>query len=269
MADFAVITTLNEEATIDALVGGLREQGLQVVVVDDCSSDDTARVALRAGAAAVVNTQTRMGIGPALMLGWQEALWQQARRVVQIDAGGSHHAADARRLLACQAETGADVVVGSRFCRGAVYERCAAPRWRPLASRAAAAAASAATGTWYSDWTSGLRVFTADALRQLLAHYYTAKMHGWQIEVLARANAAGLTIVETPITYTAGRSSFNWRVAHEASNSLLHVFFHVGGRSKHGTQWREGCTGNKRLSQQQPHDTVSLSETTVTEEEQR
>lgn len=247
MSDFAVITTLNEEETIGGLVGSLKAHGLQVVVVDDCSTDDTALLALQAGAV-VIETAQRMGIGPALMMGWREALRREATRVVQLDAGGSHDPAQAKHLIGVLQLTGADVVVGSRFMAGATYNATTG-RMRPRMSRAAAVACNLATGAKFHDWTSGYRAFTADALRVLLNTYYTARMHGWQIEVLARANAAGMRIVECPIAYTAGRSSFNWRVAHEASNSLLHVFFHVGG-----------CTGNKRLSQQQGG---SLSETTV------
>ena len=165
------------------------------------------------------------------------------------DAGGSHDPAAAKSLLDVQTLTGAEIVVGSRFVPGAIYRGEASP-WRPLLSRVAASACNMATGARYFDWTSGYRVFTADALQELLDKFYHARMHGWQIEVLAQANAMGMHIVEWPIEYTAGRSSFNWRVAHEASNSWLHVFFHIGG-----------CTGNKRLSVQQDR---SLSETTVT-----
>lgn len=252
MSDFAVVTTLNEEQTIGGLVGSLRARQLQVVVVDDASTDDTALLALRAGAV-VIETVQRVGIGPALMMGWREALRREATRVVQIDAGGSHVAADAAVMLACQEQYNADLVIGSRFLSGSQYVVGTGNPWRPRLSRAAALACNLAVGAQFSDWTSGYRVFTAAALRVLKNTYYTAKMHGWQIEVLARANAAGLRIAECPICYTAGRSSFDWRVAHEASNSLLHVFFHVGG-----------CTGNKRLSQQQGG---SLSETTVRGEE--
>lgn len=251
MSDWAVITTLNEEQTIGDLVRALVEQELQVVVVDDCSTDGTQKAAAAAGALVKQTTQ-RLGIGLALMHGWDQALLHGAGRIVQIDAGGSHDPAAARRLLDVQALTGAEIVVGSRFIPGAVYRGAASP-WRPLLSRAAASACNMVTGAKYFDWTSGYRVFTAYALRALLMKFYHARMHGWQIEVLAQANAMGMRIVEWPITYTAGRSSFNWRVAHEASNSWLHVFFHVGG-----------CTGNKRLSLQQG---ASLSETTVSIDE--
>ncbi len=246
-SDWAVITTLNEEQTIGDLVRALVDQDLQVVVVDDCSTDQTVTEAL-AAKATVLHTGPRAGIGPALMKGWRQALYRGARRIVQIDAGGSHNPIAARQMLTIQDATDAHIVVGSRFVCGSLYKGQASPL-RPILSRAAAVACNLATGGNFADWTSGFRVFRRDAALRLLQKHYNARMHGWQIETLAQANAMGMHIVEWPITYTAGRSSFNWRVAHEASNSWLHVFFHVGG-----------CTDNKRLSVQQDR---SLSETTV------
>lgn len=237
MSDWAVITTLNEEQTIGDLVRALVEQDLRVLVVDDGSTDKTVAEALSAHAT-VLATGPRAGIGPALMKGWRRALYYGARRIVQIDAGGSHNPLAARQMLAIQDATDAAIVVGSRFVCGSLYKGEASPL-RPFLSRAAAVACNLATGANYADWTSGYRVFKRDAALRLLQKHYNARMHGWQIEVLAQANAMGMRIVEWPIEYTAGRSSFNWRVAHEASNSWLHVFFHIGG-----------CTDNKRLSVQ-------------------
>ena len=67
-----------------------------------------------------------------------------------------------------------------------------------------------------TDWTSGYRVYSAKAAEYLLGCQYRAKMHGWQVEVLFNAIRGGLSISEAPITYTAGRSSFNRSVAGEA-----------------------------------------------------
>ena len=110
------------------------------------------------------------------------------------------------------------MVVGSRFCPGAAYH---GGLRRQGLSRAAALACNvryfhALTGL--SDWTSGYRAFSASALRKLARLEYTATMHGWQIEVLLAARWLGLDVLEAPITYYGGRSSFNRRVAGEAFN---------------------------------------------------
>lgn len=204
-----VITTRNEGATVGTLVHAMRRHG-HVIVVDAASEDDTVERARRAGA--VVLGKHRMPIGPALMTGWRAALGAGATRVIQIDAGGSHDPLEAYRLWATLRQ--ADIVVGSRFLPCSDYT--GGPWWRPVGSRMAARACNLVQGSKLTDWTSGFRAFRAEALRVLLRHQYQAQMHGWQIEVLARALDSELLVKEVPITYRAGRSSFDLAVAREA-----------------------------------------------------
>jgi hypothetical protein len=85
-----------------------------------------------------------------------------------------------------------------------------------MLSRIASAMCNRKTGLGFTDWTSGYRTYTKEALSILLDQAYDAEMHGWQIEVLYHAWKSGLSISEVPITYRAGRSSFNLGVALEA-----------------------------------------------------
>jgi len=118
-----------------------------------------------------------------------------------------------------------DVVIGSRFVKGSRYT--GRPR-RALMSRVASMACNfAQPGAHWSDWTSGFRAFTAPALQALLGKRYFAKMHGWQIEVLAHAGHLGLEIAEAPISYRAGRSAFNRHIANEAFLVWLDIFFRI------------------------------------------
>jgi glycosyltransferase involved in cell wall biosynthesis len=209
----AVVTTLNEAESIGWLVVGLREQGLRVCVIDDASQDETTYLARYAGAHVIMH-QVRRGIGPSLVEGWRWSLDAGATAVVQIDAGRSHDPQAATHLVGRLGD--ADVLVGSRFRPGSCY--LGSPVRQSL-SRAAALACNvryfhALSGI--SDWTSGYRVFAAGALRKLARLTYTATMHAWQIEVLLACRWLGLTVVEAPITYQSGRSSFNRRVAREA-----------------------------------------------------
>jgi hypothetical protein len=52
-------------------------------------------------------------------------------------------------------------------------------------------------------------------------------MHGWQIEVLAHAGHLGLEIAEVPISYRAGRSAFNRKIANEAFLVWMDIFFRI------------------------------------------
>lgn len=216
----AVITTRNEAGTIGRLVDALYAHADRVIVADADSTDDTLVFADMHGAA--VFHVGRVGIGPALRQAWTCALDFGATRILQIDAGGSHDPHEAPRLL----DVDADMVIGSRFTTGGVY---VGRPWRAWLSRAAAAALNTAQpGARYADWTSGYRVFSADLARYLLRVPYQCEMHGWQIEVLARAGEAGARIVEVPITYRAGRSSFNLKIAGEGFQAYSQVANHIG-----------------------------------------
>lgn len=213
MTNIAVITTLNEQASIGLLVEELREMEMPVVVVDDASEDDTVYVARHAGATVIAHV-LRTGIGPSLVEGWRRALQDKPEHIVQLDAGGSH---DPRHIAHMVYRLRwAEIIVGSRFVSGSIYEGNIK---RAALSRLATVACNlkqfhALTGI--SDWTSGYRAFRPDALRKLARIEYKATMHGWQIEVLQAALLLGMRIDDAPIRYVAGRSSFNRRIAGEA-----------------------------------------------------
>lgn len=210
----AVVTSKAESETICDLVSALvcRYALVVVAVADDNQASRTETAALlRAKGATVHEHTTGYGIGPCLMDGWRMALEAGAHAVIQLDAGGSHDPQEAGRLVG--GLTRADLVIGSRFMAGAQY--VGNPR-RRLMSRLAASACNLRSDTHISDWTSGYRAFNRKAIETLLWRDYTTTMHSWQIEVLRTAIAFGLRIGEAPITYRAGRSSFNRRIARDA-----------------------------------------------------
>jgi len=222
MTTAAIITTRNEAATIGALVRALLPR-YQVIVIDDASEDDTYNVALNAGAEEWWPHPIRMGIGPSLMEGWRWALVRGANSVVQLDAGGSHDPAEAGALLERltlepvhhrRFSTDFDMVIGSRFLPGSRY---IGNRKRAFMSRLAAHMCNnRQVNPRFTDWTSGYRAFNRKALTALLEASYTTTMHSWQIEVLREAIRMDLRIGEVPITYRAGRSSFNRAIARDA-----------------------------------------------------
>jgi dolichol-phosphate mannosyltransferase len=206
------VTTRNEAATVGYLVRALLATVAErVVVVDAASEDDTVQCAAEAGAT-VVPSDVRLPIGPALMKAWQVALGAGATAILQIDAGGSHDPMDAARLLGRLSY--ADLVVGSRFVDGAEY--LGGMWWRKAGSRWAAQMCNLVQGERLTDWTSGYRAFRAGVARDLLRYSYQARMHGWQIETLVHALDLNYRVTEAPITYRAGRSSFDKKVAAEA-----------------------------------------------------
>lgn len=213
-----VVTTLEEQDTIGDLVKGAFDHGCDSVIVIDAESQD--RTAARARMAGAKVFTLVGGIGPALMDGWERALRLGADQVVQIDAGGSHDPAELQRFWTAL-DVGADVVIGSRYLPASQYVN--GRLVRKVGSYVVAKACSAAAHKRVTDWTSGYRGFSRRALALLLGQQYRAEMHGWQIETLAFALKFKLRVKEVPITYIAGRSSFNLHVALEAYDAWMRI----------------------------------------------
>jgi dolichol-phosphate mannosyltransferase len=224
MRTAVIITTLNEAETIGPLVSYLANL-YKVAVIDESSADGTVKAAELNGAY-VITMPSRAGIGRCLERGLMWAQNMDFDRAAIIDAGGSHDPTELERLLSVNV----DIVIGSRFIKGSDYH---GRPFRALMSRLAALACNLARrGAVVNDWTSGYRVYSRAAIEEILSRSYRSTMHGWQIEVLEQCLAAGLSVTEAPITYTAGRSSFNLKVAIEAASVWLHTINRTGRRAK-------------------------------------
>ena len=115
----AVVPAFDEEAAIGAVVAEIKafDPAIDVVVVDDGSSDGTAAAAVRAGATAV-RLPFNLGIGAAVQTGFRWALERDYDVAVRLDGDGQHDAAELPKLLAPLERGEADVVTGSRFREG-------------------------------------------------------------------------------------------------------------------------------------------------------
>lgn len=207
----AVVPTFHEEDSIQSLVKSLYQHVDGVILADESTNDLTARAGAKAGATIL---QTKGGIGPSLLSGFRLALSHEPSHIAVIDAGGSHQVSDLPRLLAQDV----DVVIGSRFVRGAVYKGRA---WRARMSRLYGSWWSLKTSQRIHDWTSGYRVYRADVLDKVLDQEYRATMHAFQAELLAALVMRWAEVVEVPIHYQAGTSAMSPRVAWEAVRVAL------------------------------------------------
>lgn len=121
-----VIPAFNEAESIERVVaetrecaGRLAESGLrlQICVIDDGSTDDTAGVARRAGADHVLSHGRNLGCGAAVRSGLLYGRQQGSGIAVKLDGDGQHDPADIPDLIRPILENRADVVYGNRFPR--------------------------------------------------------------------------------------------------------------------------------------------------------
>lgn len=199
-----VIPTLNEADNIRELISKVRTAAPEadIFIVDDQSSDGTverARQLLTDRPGHIVHVrQGPRGLGRSYAEAFQIAVERGYEAVVQMDADLSHNPADIPRLVAALQE--ADLVIGSRYCRGGGIEGWAIHR--VLLSRFANLYARAITGIGVLDLTAGYRAWRASALRQLRLETVASAGYSIQIELGVRAHCAGLRIVEVPIVFT-------------------------------------------------------------------
>lgn len=216
-----VVPTYNERENVGALVPQLLQVApdADVMLVDDNSPDGTL-----AAAEQLFGTNPRFsslrrtgsrGIGRSLLDGYRVAVERSYSRVVQVDADFSH---DPKMIpVLVNATRDADVVIGSRYCRGG---RVANWPWhRRLLSRFANEYVARITGVTVRDSTSGFRCWTRRALECLLKIGVTSEGYAFQVETVFRAQQEGLRIVEIPITFTdrrAGQSKMSGKIIFES-----------------------------------------------------
>lgn len=157
----AVIPAYCEEKNIARVVAAVREQGLDVLVVDDASGDRTREAALAAGAA-VVRHPVNLGYGGALQTGYLYARDNDYDAVVQLDGDGQHDPAYLPRLLAPVLAREADVVLGSRFLGEGSYQ---VPWARRLGQKLFGGLAGLLVGRRITDPTTGYQALSREVVR--------------------------------------------------------------------------------------------------------
>jgi len=183
------IPAWNEEATLPRTLADLprRVPGfarVEWLVVDDGSTDATARVAAASGADAVVGLGAHRGLAAAFRAGLEASLARGADVIVNTDADHQYRGADVARLAAPVAAGAADMAVGERT----------ALRHARL-QRAGSALVRRASGTAIRDATSGFRALSADAARALrVTSSYT-----YTVETLIRSGRAGMRVAGVPV----------------------------------------------------------------------
>jgi glycosyltransferase involved in cell wall biosynthesis len=186
----AIVPAFNAASTVGAVVDDLREAaGLPVVVVDDGSSDSTGYVAGAHGAHVLRHERNR-GKGAAIGTGLREALRRGARVAVTVDADGQHPGASAQTVLEASDDPRA-LVLGVRD-----LVRAGAPRSNRFGNDVSNFFLSLFVGRALRDTQCGLRRYP---VRESLALGTRARGFAFEAEILLRAAAARLPLVQVPV----------------------------------------------------------------------
>ena len=172
-----------------------------IVVVNDCSSDDTAQAVAETARATVLHNPVRQGIGFAIRQGLTYALDRKFGLIVIMAGNGKDDPQEIPRLVRPVRDGAADFVQGSRYLSGGGHDKT--PMHRLLFTRGYSTLLRMAFGFRVTDATNGFRAFRAGILRNpainlnqpwlrdCLEYYLTIKIR-----------QLGYRVAEVPVTKT-------------------------------------------------------------------
>lgn len=156
MSYLIVIPAYNEEATIGDVIQSIKKikLGMDILVVNDGSSDRTSEIAKTAGAK-VIDIPCNIGYGGAIQTGFRFAVDYNYDYVITMDGDGQHKPESIKSLIEVMETKKVDVVIGSRFLEGNYSMGLA----RRLGSWIFSWITKLYTGLRISDPTSGFQIY--------------------------------------------------------------------------------------------------------------
>ncbi|MDD5045046.1 MAG: glycosyltransferase family 2 protein [Candidatus Omnitrophica bacterium] len=197
-----IIPTYNESKAIGEIIKGLAGYNLSILVVDDGSRDDTAKIA-QAGGATVITNQKNEGKGASLIKGFDYALKNGFDAVITMDGDGQHSPLDVRSFLDTAEREGAQILLGNRMHKA---KDMPAMRW--LTNIFMSWLISRVCKQNISDTQCGFRLIRREALERM--HLESAK-YEIESEMLIEAARNGYKIAPVNIQsiYRGEKSQIN------------------------------------------------------------
>jgi glycosyltransferase involved in cell wall biosynthesis len=211
-----IIPAWNESGSIAEVVREVHAElpSVDIIVVDDGSTDDTAIKAADAGAI-VARLPFNLGVGGAMRTGYRYARDHGYDVAIQVDADGQHDPRYIPKLVDALDEH--DLVIGARFAGEGGYAVKGPRHW---AMKMLSVVLSRLSHTRLTDTTSGHRACNR-RLIEFFAHWYPAEYLGDTIEVLVRVARNGYKVTQIPVAMRP-------RMAGTPSNSPVKATIYLG-----------------------------------------
>ncbi len=207
------------------------EGGYDIMVIDDGSPDGTAQIVKDLiqdfpGRLFLIEREGKLGLGTAYITGFKWALENGYDYIFEMDADFSHNPDDLPRLLEACTVGGADMSVGSRYCKGVSVVNW--PIGRILMSYFASVYVRKMLAVKIFDNTAGFVCYSRKVLETIDLDQVRMKGYGFQIEMKYTAFRLGFRIKEVPVIFVnreAGSSKMSSGIFGEAFWGVLGLRF--------------------------------------------
>lgn len=193
------IPALDEEKFIGDVIKKSLQYADKVIVCDDGSQDNTAKIARQSGAQ-VISHKKNEGYGAAIITLFDYARKENADVIVTIDGDGQHNPDQIPLLVSTLQENNVDIVIGSRF----LDKNSSTPGYRKSGIKIITSAANFATDFKVSDSQSGFRAYSKRAIESIRP---TERGMAVSTEILLKISNKGLSLAEVPISISYGKDT--------------------------------------------------------------
>lgn len=198
-----IIPAYNEEENIESVVKFIREKYNQYdyIVVNDGSKDRTGDICRQKGYE-LLNLPVNLGLSGAFQAGLKYAYMKGYSYAIQFDADGQHRPEFIGPMLE-RIKEGYDIVIGSRYVNKKKGNSA-----RMLGSKMITVAIKLTTGARVSDPTSGMRMFSANMIKEFAQNLN----YGPEPDTISYLLKNGAKISEVPVLMEerhAGESYLN------------------------------------------------------------
>jgi glycosyltransferase involved in cell wall biosynthesis len=219
------IPCLNEEATLPETLGAIPRaipgvDRVEILIVDDGSSDRTAEVARAHGADHIVRFRRQKGLAYGFMAGLDAALRLGADIIVNTDADNQYPGSEIPRLIAPILAGEADMVIGDRRVSEVAHFSWAKRHLQEVGSWVV----RKVSGTSVPDTTSGFRALT----REAALHINIVSEFTYTLESIIQAGKKRMAITHLPIEAKETRPSrlfaSTWEYVKRSVSTILRIY---------------------------------------------